>query len=83
MRKIGLCVTLDKNAFAYTYTIFYNNSRIEDFDLVSVDGNRAYLPIPNVTTSEISQYNYRLSKVVDFLGTVDEYISRSGLYVIK
>ena len=63
------------------YHIYYQSSFVQSFMLVAVDGARACLPPPKIGTTEIPLKDYRLAKAVDQLGTLDEYISRSGLTV--
>ena len=71
----------DSTAYRVTFEIYYGASFIEEHILVSVDGFRATLPLPKVGTNKISQENYNLAKILDSLGTLDEYITRAGLEV--
>jgi len=71
----------DKNAYMYRYTIFYNNSRIDEFYLVAVDGFRSYIPLPELKSSIIPRKQYLLAKAVNYDGRLDEYIERSNLTV--
>lgn len=73
----------DPDAFKYTYTIFYSNSKINTFYLVAVDGYRAYIPMPQLNTTTISKRNYLLALAVDNIGSLDEYITDSALTVEK
>lgn len=73
----------DPHADMYKYSIFYNDSRVDEFYLVAVDGGRAYIPMPKVNTNFISLKDYLLAKAVNDDGRLDEYISRSGLVVEK
>jgi hypothetical protein len=49
--------------------------------LVSVDGHRAELPLPDSQSTVIPRNKYILARAVDDQGTLDEYIERSGLTV--
>ncbi len=74
----------DPHAYKRTYTIYYNNSQIDQFYLVSVDGLRATIPMPKVGTTAISKRNYLLAQAVNINDErLDEYIKRSGLEVEK
>jgi hypothetical protein len=71
----------DPSARQCGYGIFYGTSLVETFTLVSVDGLRATLPMPDVDTkTKIKRYDYDLARIVDN-GYLDEYIARSGLTV--
>lgn len=72
----------DNKAYMYTYTIFYNNSRIDRFDLVAVDGLRAHIPMPKMGTNNIPRREYNLARAVEDNARLDEYIKRSGLIVV-
>lgn len=74
----------DPHAYKRTYTIYYNNSPIDQFYLVSVDGFRATIPMPKVGTNSISKRDYLLAQAVNLYDKqLDEYIKRSGLEVEK
>lgn len=74
----------DPKAYKREYTIYYNNSRIEQFYLVSVDGLRATIPMPKRGTNNITKHDYLLARAVNIDGDrLDEYIKRSGLEVEK
>lgn len=72
----------DSTAYKIFFSIFYNNSRIDDFILVAVDGSRATIPMPEVNTTIISKKCYLFAQAVNTDGKrLDEYIQRSGLSV--
>ncbi len=71
----------DPKATGYWYDLFYDGNLIERFILVAVDGGRSKLPPPNWRTGKIEVMNYRVAQINDVLGSVDEYIARSGLQV--
>lgn len=72
----------DKNAVAVEYTIKYGSSFVDKKMLVSVDGHRASLPLPNSMNdlrAKASDVNF--AKIVDVGGRVDEYLERSRIKV--
>lgn len=72
----------DPKAYKIFFSVFYNNSRIDDFMLVAVDGLRATIPIPRVGTTVISKKDYQFAQAVNIDGKrLDEYIQCSGLSV--
>lgn len=70
----------DSNAYLYEYSLYYNSSLIKRYNLVSVDGGRATLPIPRLGTNIITRKDYRIALIINE-GEVLEYIHRSGLVV--
>lgn len=71
----------DSSATGYWYDLYYDGAFLDRIILVAVDGARAMIPPPDFTTKKIKQYNYRVAQIHDSIGTLDEYISRSGLEV--
>ena len=71
----------DSKATGYWYDLIYDGAFIDRNILVSVDGGRASIPPPRAGTSVISRTDYHFAMVHDTLGTLDEYIGRSGLEV--
>ncbi len=71
----------DPSASLWKYDIYFGGSLVHSFSVVSVDGHRADLPLPDPKTKVISRQDYELARAVDWLGTLDEYIERSGLTV--
>lgn len=76
----------DPNATGYWCRLYYGSSLIETFILVSVDGGRAMLPLP--TSGEdrehpgaVKSLNHKVAQIHDTLGSLDEYMRRSGLIV--
>ena len=65
------------------FDIYYGSSLVDTFALVSVDGNRADLPLPDPKTKVVGRKDYELARAVYVLGTLDEYIQRSGLTVAE
>ena len=71
----------DKKAIGYWYELYFDGAFIDRKILVSVDGGRASIPPPKPGTLVVSRNDYHLAKMHDTLGTLDEYIERSGLEV--
>lgn len=71
----------DPNAAGYWHELYYDGNFIDRFILVAVDGARASVPPPDIETKMIEPLNYRVAQIFDVLGTLDEYIQRSGLQV--
>ncbi|GAF88006.1 unnamed protein product, partial [marine sediment metagenome] len=71
----------DPSANRRHYDIYYGASIVESFMLVSVDGARAVLPLPEAGSTTVPVKSYELARCVDDQNTLDEYIGRSGLTV--
>ncbi|MEH6642796.1 hypothetical protein [Vreelandella glaciei] len=71
----------DSTAFKVIYELYYGASFVELILMVSVDGHRATLPLPDRKTLSISERQYKFAKIVDQLGTLDDYLRRAGLKV--
>lgn len=71
----------DPNAKKIAYDLYCGASFVERHYLVAVDGYRAYLPLPNPTTREISTEKYDFARCVDATHSLDDYIKRCGLSV--
>jgi hypothetical protein len=71
----------DPRATGYWYDLYYDGNLIERFLLVSVDGGRATLPAPDWQGGKVNAMNYRVAQIHDSLGTLDQYIQRSGLEI--
>ena len=71
----------DPTANSYWYDLSYNGALIERFILVSVDGARAELPLPDRNTLEAEPLIYKVAEIFDELNTLEEYMKRSGLSV--
>ena len=67
------------NAYQAYRDLYYGDTHIERFILVYVDGSKAHLPQPDITTDKIEPLNYRIAEIFDRLNRLDEYIRRSGL----
>lgn len=71
----------DPNAVSYWYDLSYDGALIERFILVSVDGARAELPMPEINTLKVKPLPYKIAQIFDELNTLDEYMHRSELTV--
>ena len=71
----------DPTANSYWYDLTYDGALIERFILVSVDGARAELPLPDRNTLQVEPLIYKVAQIFDGLNTLEEYMRRSGLSV--
>ncbi|SDH42757.1 NACHT domain-containing protein [Desulfosporosinus hippei] len=71
----------DKHAYKVNYYILHNDTRIEEFSLVYVDGYRALLPVPKIGTNIIPRKKYKIALLVNDEKNLNSYIRRSGLIV--
>lgn len=76
----------DPSATGYCCDLFFGQTRTQRFILVGVDGERAMLPPPRGANGlpggvAIQPLDYKVAKIHDTLGTLDEYIKRSGLHL--
>ena len=69
----------DPNATSYWCNLTYDGALIDRYILVDVDGGRALLPLPNRNSLHVQNLPYKISEIFDNLGTLQEYMSRSGL----
>lgn len=68
-------------ANSYWYDLTFDGALIERFILVSADGARAELPLPDRNTLQVEPLIYKVAQIFDGLNTLDEYMRRSGLSV--
>lgn len=71
----------DPCAVSYYCHLYYDQHVVRRWILVSVDGGRALLPIPNIHTRQVDQLDYRVATIVDDQSKVDNYLQRSRLSV--
>lgn len=69
----------DKNATSYWYNLSYDSSLIDRYILVCVDGCRAILPLPDITTLRVKPLPYKIAEIFDSLDSLENYMNRSGL----
>lgn len=70
----------DPSAYRVTYDVFYGESFICSEILVSVDGGRATLPMPEINTNLVDQSSYHFAQIVE-PDRLDEYMERAKLKV--
>lgn len=71
-----------KSATGYWCSLYYGATLVEKFILVSVDGGRAMLPIPKPSSDGlVTSIDYKVAEIHDSIGTLQEYMKRSGLAV--
>jgi len=78
----------DPSATGYWCNLYYGSTLVKKLILVAVDGGRAMLPIPqrgrkNMRSDRVLPLDYKVAQIHDRLGTLEEYMSRSGLMVEK
>jgi hypothetical protein len=71
----------DSRASGYFYNLYYGPTLLHRFILVSVDGARASLPVPQINTKDVTQAQWKAAEIFNGLGTLDEYAKRAGLAV--
>lgn len=72
----------DPHADAVEYVVKYGSSFVEKHTLVSVDGHRATLPMPNsINDLRVDAADVNFAKIVNIGDRVDEYLRRSGIEV--
>lgn len=71
----------DPVAHSYWYELTYDGALIDRFIMVSVDGARAKLPLPNRNTLQVPLIAYRVAQIFDQINTLDKYMERAALRV--
>lgn len=71
----------DPKAKSYYYDISFDGNFIHRITLVTVDGARATLPIPERHTMQVKKLDYKIAQIFDQLNTLEEYMKRSGLTI--
>lgn len=75
----------DSRATGYYCHICYSSSKVWYQILVDVDGGRAMLPMPPLSETggciPIPKLAYKIAKIMDLTGRLDEYMQRSKLSV--
>ncbi|MBD8725792.1 hypothetical protein IFT43_20720 [Oxalobacteraceae sp. CFBP 13708] len=69
----------DPSASGYYYNLYYGASLLHKFILVTVDGGRARLPLPDTATMEVTQAEWKVAEIFDTLGTLSRYAIQAGL----
>lgn len=71
----------DSNASGHWYDLLYDGNKIERFLMVSVDGHRALLPPPVLTTNKVKIMDYKVALINDYMNSCNDYIRRSKLEI--
>lgn len=71
----------DPTASCYWFDLSYDHALIDRFILVSVDGGKAELPLPEPGSLHIDPLNYKVAQIFDEHNTLEEYMSKAGLHV--
>lgn len=69
-------------ATGYYFNIYYASTLLKRIVLVSIDGGNALLPLPD-SNMKVKKFDYKIAKVFDNTQSLDNYLLRSGLSVIK
>lgn len=69
----------DSNATRDWYDLLYDGNLIERYMLISVDGGRAELPLPDLGTKEVGPCIFKIAQIFDASSTLNEYMRRAGL----
>lgn len=73
----------DPNAKSFYAHVYYDSSPVLKEYIVSVDGHRAYIPLPDRRTHTISEFQYDMGNILN-LGTgwdYDDYLRRADVSV--
>lgn len=78
----------DSHATGYWCDLYYNQTLIERFILVSVDGGRALLPTPTegknyIHWDQVLPLDYKVAEIHDTIGTLSQYMTRSRLTIFN
>jgi hypothetical protein len=73
----------DKNAYSQRYSLCYQQTIIEDFYTVAVDGMRSYIPYPKLDDMSINEFQYKVGAIVNNISghSFDEYLKRARIKV--
>ncbi|MBJ9493353.1 hypothetical protein KTH77_14795 [Acinetobacter baumannii] len=73
----------DRNATRVFFTVYYGQSPVYEKMFVDVDGYRATLPLPDLTTMQVPFLEYQFASIINGSNgnRLDEYLRRSGLTV--
>lgn len=66
------------SAVSRFFDLFYRNTLINRFTLVSVDGHRCLLPQPESRDGVVLQSTYKVAEIIN-KSALDEYFPKSGL----
>ena len=71
----------DQAANSYWFDLSYDHALIDRFILVSVDGGKAELPMPETGSLVVEPLNYKVAQIFDQHNTLDQYMGKAGLRV--
>lgn len=73
----------NKKAYFHEFEIKYNKIRITSIYLISVDGGRAYIPLPNKKTNKIKNKHMKFANIIhSYPENINyEYVQSSGLKI--
>jgi hypothetical protein len=70
----------DPSARSYWAEVTYDRAILDRYVLVSVDGGRAMLPMPNSRVDlHVGELKYRVAELFDGAATLQQYFARAGL----
>lgn len=73
----------DPAAKSYYIRLYYGSTYLKCYILVSVDGARAMLPVPDSATMlRVTPERYLVASVFDTSGTLDKYMQSASLTVV-
>jgi len=73
---------LDKTASMWHYELFYSDSKLETYYLISVDGARGLLPLPKSSKDlKVKPIQYKIAKIFDRFDKLDFYLGQAGISI--
>ncbi|EFM10156.1 conserved hypothetical protein [Paenibacillus curdlanolyticus YK9] len=73
----------DKKAYKQRFLLCYNQTIVEDFYTVAVDGFRSNIPYPKLPEMTITEAQFKIGQIINSIGghSFEEYIKRAGISV--
>jgi hypothetical protein len=66
----------DPNAYMVPFVLWYGASPVKKYPMISVDGHRAFLPLPKLNTMEISREQLAVACIVNRITSItDSYFA--------
>jgi len=73
---------LDKTASMWRYGLYFNNSKLENYYLITIDGARGLLPLPKSDNDlKVKPIQYKIAKIFDRFNKLDFYMKIAGISV--
>ena len=69
------------DAISYYYNILFDGNFIHRIILVSVDGSRVFLPMPNLQTMQAKAFDFKIAQIFNNLKLLEDYMRRSGISI--